>query len=95
LPPPVAAEALLLSLNFLDSKISISNTTVDGEITMIVEHAANTTGSVETITDTTANANGATTNPPPPDSVTPHKLNDISTNEKCPSETNTYPVSTK
>jgi hypothetical protein len=43
LPPrSVATEALLLSLNLLDS-ISASNTMVNGEVTKIVKHAANTT----------------------------------------------------
>jgi hypothetical protein len=95
-PPPAAAEAPLLSLNLLDRKISASNTTVDGEITRVVKHATNTTGSVETIMDTTTNTDGTTANNPlPPDSVTLQKLNDISTNEKCPSDTNTLPMSTK
>ncbi len=66
---------------------------VDGEITR--EHAANTTGGVETFMDTATNTDGAIANPLPPDSVTPQKLNDISTNEKCPSDANTPPVSTK
>jgi hypothetical protein len=95
LPLPVAMEVQLLSLNLLDSKISASNTTVDGEIIRDVEHAANTTGGVETIMDTTTNADGAIANPLPPDFVTPQKLNDISTNEKCSSDTNTLPVNTK
>ncbi len=92
--PPAAAEAPLLSLNLLGGKISASNTTVDGEIARVVEHAANTTGGVETFMDTATNADG-TINPLSPDSVTPQKLHDISTNEKCPSETSTHPVSAK
>jgi hypothetical protein len=40
---PVAMEAPLLSLNLLYGKISTSNTMVDGEITRIIKHAANTT----------------------------------------------------
>jgi hypothetical protein len=94
LPPLAAAEALLLSLNFLDGKISASNTTVDGEITSVVEYRANTIGGVETIMDTATN-HGATANPLPPDFVTPQKQNHISANEKCPSDTNTLLVSTK
>ena len=66
-----------------------------GKITQVVEHTTNTSGDVETIMDTTANADGTIANPLPPDSVTPQKLNDISTNKKCPSDTNTLPVSTK
>jgi hypothetical protein len=80
-PPSVAAEVLSLSLNLLDSKISTGNTTVNGEITRVVEHATITTGGVEKIIDTATNADGTTTNPLPPDSVTPQKLNDISTNQ--------------
>jgi hypothetical protein len=94
-PPPVAAEARLLSLNLLDGKISTRNTTVSGEITRVVKHDTNTIGSVGTIMDTATNADGATATPLPPDSVTPQKLNNFSTNEKCPSEKNTHPVSTK
>jgi hypothetical protein len=41
-PQPVATEAPLLSLNLLDSNISASNTTVNGEITRIIKHATNT-----------------------------------------------------
>jgi hypothetical protein len=84
LPPPVAAEAPLLSLNLLDGKTSASNTTVDGEITRIAEHAANITGSVETTMDTAINAGGATTNPLSPDSDTPQKLNNTSTTKNLP-----------
>ncbi len=40
---PGAMEAPLLSLNLLDGRINVSNTTVDDEITRIVNHAANTT----------------------------------------------------
>jgi hypothetical protein len=68
-PPPVATEAPLLSPNLLDGKISTSNTTVDGEITRVVEHTTNTTGGVETIMDTATNAGGTTANPLPPDQV--------------------------
>jgi hypothetical protein len=92
---PVAMEAMLLSLNLLDSKISASNTTVNGEITRIVEHAADTTGQVETTMDTTINAGGTTTNPLPPDSDTPQKLNNTSTTKICPSNTKTQTGSTK
>ncbi len=92
---PVAIEATLLSLNLLDGKISTSNTTVDGEITMVVKHAANTTGGVETTMDTTINAGSAATNPLPPDSDTPQKLNNTNTTKICPSNTNTHSVSTK
>jgi hypothetical protein len=67
--PPVAAEAPLLSLNLLDGEISTSNKMVDGEITRLVKYTANTTGSVETIMDTTTNAGGTTANPLPPDQV--------------------------
>jgi hypothetical protein len=84
-PQPVAMEAPLLSLNLLDSKISASNTTVNSEITRIVEHAANTTGQVNTTMDTAINAGGATTNPLSPDSDTPQKLNNTSTTKICPS----------
>jgi hypothetical protein len=49
----------------------------------------------ETIMVTATNAQCATANPLPPDSVIPQKLNYISTNEKCPSDTNTLPLSTK
>ncbi len=52
-PQPAAVETQLLSLNLLGGKISASSTTVDGEITRVVEHAANTAGGVETIMDTT------------------------------------------
>jgi hypothetical protein len=58
-----------LSFNLLDGKISANNTTVDSEITRVVEHTANTTGSVETIMDTATNAGGTTANPLPPDQV--------------------------
>jgi hypothetical protein len=78
-PRPVATEALSLSLNLLDSKISASNTTVVGEITRINGHAANTTGQVETTMDTAINTGVTTTNPLPPDSDTPQKLNYTST----------------
>jgi hypothetical protein len=78
-PPPVATEALLLSLNLLGDEISASNTMVYGEITRIVEHAANTTGGVETTMDTAINAGSAATNPLSPDSDTPQKLNYTST----------------
>ncbi len=54
-PPPAAPEAPSLSLNLLDGKISARNTTVNGEITRVVKNATNTTGSVETIMDTTTN----------------------------------------
>jgi hypothetical protein len=47
LPPPVAMEAPLLSLNLLDREISASNTMVNGEITRVAKHAANTTRGVE------------------------------------------------
>ncbi len=47
----------------------------------VVEHAANTTGGVDTIIDTATKADGAIANPLPPDSVILQKLNDISTNE--------------
>jgi hypothetical protein len=57
---------------------------VDHVNTSSTMHAAKTTGSVETTMDTAINADGATANPLPPDFVTPQKLNDISTNEKCP-----------
>ncbi len=93
--PPATAEVLLLSLNLLDSKISTRNTTANGDITRVIEQAANTTSGVETIMDTTTNADVTTANPLPPDSVTPQKLNDISNNGKCPSDTNTLLVSTK
>jgi hypothetical protein len=52
---PVATEAPSLSLNLLDSKISASNKTVDGEITRIIKHATNTTVQVETTMDTAIN----------------------------------------
>jgi hypothetical protein len=82
LPPrPGATEAPLLSLNLLDSNINASNTTVDDEIISIVDHAANTTGRVETTMDTAINAGGATTNPLPPDSDTLQTLNITSTTE--------------
>jgi hypothetical protein len=93
--PPVAAEAPSMSLNLLDGKTSASNTKVDGEITRVVEHSANTMGNVETFMGTATNADGIIANHLPPDSVIPQKLNDISTNEKCPPDTNTLPVSTK
>jgi hypothetical protein len=85
----VATEALALSLNLLNSKISASNTMVDSKITRIIEHAANTTGRVETTMDTAINVGGATTNPLPPDSDTPQKLNNTSTTKICPSNTKT------
>ncbi len=75
--PPAATEALSLSLNLLDGKISASNTTVDREITRVAEHAVNTTSGVETTMDTATNADGTTPNPLSPDSVTPQKLDDI------------------
>jgi hypothetical protein len=85
LPPrPGATEALLLSLNLLDSKVNSSNTTIDNEITRIVNHAANTTGRTETTMDTAINAGGATTNPLSPDFDTLQKLNIISTTKICP-----------
>ncbi len=65
LPLQVAAKAPSLSLNLLDRKNSASNTTVDGEITRVVEHTTNTTGGVETIMDTATNAGGTTANPLP------------------------------
>jgi hypothetical protein len=84
LPPgPMATEAPPLSLNLLDSKISASNTTVNGEITRIVEHAINTTGRVDTIMDTAINAGGTTPNLLHPDSDTPQKLNNTSTTKIC------------
>jgi hypothetical protein len=96
LPPrQVAMEALMLSLNLLDSKISTSNTKVDGEIRRIIEHATNTTGLVETTMDTAINAGGTTTNPLSPDSDTPQKLNNTSATKICPSNTNTQTISTK
>jgi hypothetical protein len=95
LPRPVATEAPLWSLNLLDRKISASNTMVNKEITRIVEHAANTTGRVETTMDTTINAGGATTNPLPPDSDTLQKLNNTSTTKICPSNTKTQTISPK
>ncbi len=58
-----------MSLNLLDGNISASNTTVDDEITRVVEHTTNTTGGVETIMDIATNAGGTTTNPLPPDQV--------------------------
>jgi hypothetical protein len=64
---PVSTEAPLLSLNLLDRKFSASNTSVDGEITRIVEHATNTTRQVETTMDIAINAGGTTTNPLPSD----------------------------
>jgi hypothetical protein len=95
LPPwPVAKEAPLLSLNLLDSKISVSNTTVDGEITRIAKHAANTTGQVDTNVDTAINAGGSTSNPLSSDSDTPQKPNNTSTTKICPSNTKTQTVST-
>jgi hypothetical protein len=95
LPRPVATEAPSLSLNLLDSKISTSNTMVDGEISMIVKHAINTTGRVDTIMDTAINVGGTTTNPLPSDSNTPQKLNNTSTTKICPSNPKTQTVSTK
>jgi hypothetical protein len=93
---PVATEAWSLSLNLLDSKISdSSNTTVNGEITRIVKYATNTTNQVETTMDTSINAGGATTNTLSPDSDTLQKLNNTSTTEICPSNTNTQAISTK
>jgi hypothetical protein len=94
-PQPVATKAPSLSLNLLDSKISAGNTTVNGEITRIVEHAINTTGQMDTTIDTAISAGGATTNPLPPDSDTPQKLNNTSTTKICPSNTKTQTVSTK
>jgi hypothetical protein len=91
----VAMEAPLLSLNLLDSKFCASNTTIDGEITRIVDHAANTTSQVETTMDTAINSGGTTTNPLPPDSDTPQKLNNNSTTKFCPSKTKTQTISTK
>jgi hypothetical protein len=67
--PPVAAEAPSLSLKFLDGKISTSNTTVNGEITRVIKHTTNTTGSVEAIMDTATIAGSTTANPLPPDQV--------------------------
>jgi hypothetical protein len=75
--------------------VSGAYTTVNCVITSPPLHAAKTTSGVETTMDTTTNADGATTNPLLPDSVTPQKLNDIRTNEKCPSDTNTHTISTK
>jgi hypothetical protein len=75
--------------------VSSANTTVDHVITSPAMHATKTTSGVETTMDTATNADGATTNPLPPDSVALQKLNDISTNEQCPSDTNTHTVSTK
>jgi hypothetical protein len=77
------------------NKVSGTNTTVNHVITSPEVNAARTTGGLETTMDTATNTDGATANPLPPDSVTPQKLNDISTNEKCPSDTNTHTVSTK
>jgi hypothetical protein len=94
-PQPVATEAPSLSLNLLDSKIRASNTIVDGEITSIVKHAANTTSRVDTTMDTAINAGDATTNPLSPDSDTPQKLNNTSTTKICPSNTKTQTVRTK
>jgi hypothetical protein len=94
-PKPGATEAPLLSLNLLDGKINASNTTVVNEITRIVEHAANTTGQVETTMDTAINTGGATTNCLPHDSDTLQKLNNTSTTKFVPSNTNTQTVSTK
>jgi hypothetical protein len=94
-PQPVATESPLLSLSLLDRKFSASNTTVNGEITRIIKHAANTTSRVETTIDTVINAGGATTNPLPPDSYTLQKLNNTSTTKIFPSNTNTQTVSTK
>ncbi len=95
LPPrSVATEALLLSLNLLDS-ISASNTMVNGEVTKIVKHAANTTSWAETTIDTPINAGGTITNPLPPDSDTLQKLNITSTTNFFPSNTNTQTVNTK
>jgi hypothetical protein len=92
---PGATETPLLSLSLLDRKNSTSNTTVVGEITRIIEHAANTTSQVETMMDTAINAGGATTNPLPPDSNNLQKLNITSTTKICPSNTNTQTLSTK
>ncbi len=94
-PPPAAAEVPSLSLNLLDGEISASNTRVDKEITRAAVHAANTTSGVETIMDTATKADGTIASPLPSDSVTLQKLNDISTIEKCSSDTNTLPMSTK
>jgi hypothetical protein len=69
LPPPVAAEAPSLSINFLNGKISASNTTINGEITRVVEHIVNTTNDAETIMDAATNAGGTIANPLPPDQV--------------------------
>jgi hypothetical protein len=82
LPQSAAAEASLLSINFLDSKISATNTMVNGEITSPTEHAANTTDSVETTMDTATTAGGASAHTLPPDSLqnpfhTPKKLNGV------------------
>ncbi len=67
--PPVAAEALSLSLNLLDGKISTGNTMVNGKITRVIKHIANATGGVEKIMDTATNADGTTANPVPPDQI--------------------------
>jgi hypothetical protein len=67
--PPAAAEAPLLSFNFLDGKISATNTAVDGEITSPTKHAANTTGGVETTMNTATIVDGASTHTLPPDSL--------------------------
>jgi hypothetical protein len=91
---PGATEAPSLSLNLLDRKINTSNTTVNNEITRIINHAANTTGEVETTMDTTINPSGATTNPLPPDSDTLQKLNITSTTKIYPSNTKTQTINT-
>jgi hypothetical protein len=88
-PQPVATKAPPLSLNLLDSKISTSNTTVNGEITRIVKHAAKITSQMDTTMVTAISAGGTTTNPLPPDSDTPQKRNNT------PSNTKTQTVSTK
>jgi hypothetical protein len=92
---PGAMEAPSLSLNLLDGKIDASNTMIDDEITRIVDHAANTTGQVETTMDTAINTGGTATNPVPLDSDTLQKLNITSATKICPSNTNTQTVSMK
>jgi hypothetical protein len=77
------------------NKVGGANTTVNHVITSPTVHITKTTGGVETTMNTATNTAGATTNPLSPDSVTPQKLNDISTNKMCPSDTNTHTVSTR
>ncbi len=72
-----------------------ANKTVQHVITSPAMYASETTSGMETNMETTTNAGGATISPLPPDSVTPQKQNDISTNKMCSSDTNRHTVSIK